>query len=316
MLIMSAEEVRRALPMTAAIEAMRDAFVALAEGDAQAPLRSHLTTPDGSGTTLVMPARLSDALTVKVVSIFGGNPARGLPRIQATVLVMNPETGEAQALLEGATLTALRTGATSGLATDLLARPDAHVVSIFGAGVQGRTQLEAVCTVREIERVLVCDPECAAVERFCAELAGRGPIPDDVRGADAQEAAAEAEIICTATISTEPVLDDADLRAGVHINAVGSYQPHVREIPAATVIRARLIVDDREAALEETGDLIQPIAAGEITPDHIHATLGELLLGRRDGRESQGEVTLFKSVGSAVCDAAASRAALRGYTSR
>lgn len=315
MLILNAAEVLRALPMTAAIEAMRVAFAGLQRQKAQLPLRSQLTSPDGGGTTLVMPSLVrgdeSDALAVKVVSIFDRNPSKGLARIQATVLVLDPETGRPRGLLEGAALTALRTGAASGLATDLMARPEARVVSIFGAGVQGRTQLEAVCTVREIERVLVCDPSPEATERFVAEMAGHGPIPKDVRAAAAQGAASAADILCTATVSHDPVFCDADLKPGVHINAVGSYQPHVREIPTATVLRARLVVDDREAALAETGDLIQPIEAGVMTPDRIHASLGELVLGERTGRESDDEVTLFKSVGVAVQDAVAAHVALK-----
>lgn len=316
MLILGAEDVRRALPMGEAIRAMRTAFGALVQGRAQVPLRSHLSSSDGRGTTLVMPAFLADeggdALAVKVVSVFPDNPGRGLARIQGTVLVLDPSTGRVEGVLEGATLTALRTGAVSGLATELLAREDARVAAIFGAGVQGRTQLEAVCTVRRIERVLVCDPVPEAVKRFVAELAGVGPIPEDVRVATAREAVSEADVICTATISTDPVFEDADLKPGVHINAVGSYQPHVREIPPETLVRARVVVDDREAALEETGDLIQPIEAGLITEEHIRASLGELVLGEAVGRESAEQVTLFKSVGIAAQDAAAARVALEG----
>ena len=316
MLILGAEDVRRALPMGDAIGAMRTAFGALVQGRAQVPLRSQLASTDGRGVTLVMPAHLSDeagdALAVKVVSVFPANPGRGLARIQGTVLVLDPSTGRVEGVLEGATLTALRTGAVSGLATELLAREDARVAAIFGAGVQGRTQLEAVCTARRIERVLVCDPVPGATERFVEELAGVGPIPEDVQVATPREAVSEADVICTATISTDPVFEDPELKPGVHINAVGSYQPHVREIPPETVVRARVVVDDREAALEETGDLIQPIEAGLITAAHIRASLGELVLGEVEGRESGEQITLFKSVGIAAQDAAAARVALEG----
>ena len=315
MLILNAEDVRRALPMAEAVGAMKAAFAALSEGRALVPLRAHLDIERHRGVSLVMPCYVADeggeALAVKVVSLFDGNAARGLARIQAAVVAFEPDTGRPMALLEGATLTAIRTGAASGAATDLLARPESCVAAIFGAGVQARTQLEAVCTVRSIEMAWVYDPRREAAEALAAEMACRGPIPGDVRAAtDPREAVAEADVICTVTTAHQPVFDDADLKAGVHINAVGSYQPHVQEIPPATVARALVVVDDREAALDETGDLIQPIAAGLFGPDHIHAELGEILLGRATGRASADQVTLFESVGIAVQDALAARAAL------
>ena len=316
MLILNADDVHRALPMAVAIDAMKQAFAALTEGRARVPLRATLAVPPYDGTTLVMPAFVADesgdALTVKVVSLFERNRDRDLPLIHAAVLVLEAHTGRARAVLEGSTLTAIRTGAASGAATDLLARPDSKTVAILGSGVQARTQLEAVCTVRSIDSVRVYDPILESAARFAAEVAGRGPIPasvDDV--ADAREAVAEADIICTATTSSTPVFDDGDLKDGVHINAVGSFKPEVQEIPGGTVARALVVVDDREAALDETGDLIQPIEQGLFTRDHLHADLGEIVLQRASGRTSDEEVTLFKSVGIAVQDAMAARVVMR-----
>ena len=297
MLVLSAADVRRALPMDAAIEGMKRAFAALYDGRANVPLRAHLPVEAHDGITLVMPALVKDealeSLAVKVISLFDHNAQRGLARIQAAVLALEPDTGRPMALLEGATLTAIRTGATSGAAADLLARPESRTAAIFGAGVQARTQLEAVCTVRPIETVWVFDTAAAAVEAFIRDVAGQGPIP-----------------ICTATTSHVPVFDDADLKPGAHVSAVGSHQPHVREIPAETVVRAWVVVDDRDAALAETGDLIQPIEQGMIGPEHIRAELGGLVLGREPGRQSDEQITLFKAVGVAVQDAVASRIAL------
>ena len=317
MLVLSADDVRQALPMDAAIEAMKRAFAALSDGRVEMPERTHLPVRPHDGVSLVMPAfvetdnKEEQALAVKVVSLFAGNPGRGLPLIQAAVLVLDPETGRPVALLEGATLTAIRTGAASGAATDLLARPESRTVAILGAGVQARTQLEAVCTVRSIETAWVYDPAPARVEAFVAEMAGRAPIPSDVRPAgSAREALAQADIVCAATTASEPVFSDADLKTGVHVNAVGSYKPHVREIPAETVVRALVVVDSRDAALAETGDLIQPIRQGLVTPEHVHAELGELVLGVRPGRTSADQTTLFKSVGVAVEDAVAASVAL------
>ena len=315
MLLLTAEEVRKALPMADAIEAMKHAFRALATGDVELPARSSLTLPAHEGITLVMPARVdeddSSVLSVKVVSIFPRNRERGLPTIHALVSVLDPETGRIIAQVEGASLTAIRTGAVSGLATDLLARADSRVATIFGTGPQARTQLEAVCTVRAIDTVQVCHPSIEKARAFAEEVAGVGPIPKSVEPTDDPAAAvAGADIVSTATTSRTPVFRNSDLSPGVHINAIGSFRPDVAEIPPETVERALIVVDQREAALEEAGDLIQPIRAGRIEAGAIHAELGELLLGRTEGRSAPEEITLFKSVGLAVQDAVAAGRAL------
>lgn len=316
MLILNAADVRRALPMLEAIEAMKRAFAALSDGRAEVPLRTRLPVASHDALSILMPAFVGGAdgesLAVKVVSLFPGNPGRGLGYIQASVLILEPDTGRALGLLEGGTLTAIRTGAASGAAVELLSRPDARVLAIFGAGVQGRAQVEAACTVRKIETVWIFDPDRARAEALAKELAGSGPIPLDVRvAASPSEAVAHADVICTATTSAKPVFSDSDLKTGVHISAIGSYTPEMQEIPGETASRARLFVDSRSAALAETGDLIQPIRAGLFSEDHITAELGELVLGKGDGRQSPDEITLFKSVGVAVQDAVAASLALR-----
>ena len=315
MRILSATDVRDALPMTHAIAAMRQAFAALTAGRADVPERIHLDIPQHQGVSLIMPSfvRLDDgeALATKIVSLFAGNPGRGLARIQAAVIVLEPDTGRPAAVLEGATLTAIRTGAASGLATDLLAREDCRTVAVFGAGVQARTQLEAVCAVRDIESAWIVDPIPGRVDEFIQQTAGRVGLPAHIRrAADAREALVEADIVNLATTAHTPPFADADLRPGTHINAIGSYQPHVQEVPPETVVRALVVVDSRQAALAETGDLIRPIEQGLITADHIHAELGELALGWKPGRQNAEQITLFKSVGVAVQDAVAARVAL------
>ena len=205
--------------------------------------------------------------------------------------------------LNGSSLTALRTGAASGAATDLLARPDAHVVAILGAGVQARTQLKAVCTVRRITHARVFDPVPAAGRSFAAEMQAGIGVPVQV-AASAADAVSGADVVCTATNSQEPVFSDADLAAGTHINAVGSYQPSVQEVPAETVVRACVVVDHLESALLEAGDLLVPMKRGLFSPERIHAELGEVVVGRRPGRRSTDEITLFKSVGLSAQDAA------------
>jgi len=231
--------------------------------------------------------------------------------IQAAVVLLEAETGRPIALLEGSALTAIRTGAASGAAADVLARSDSRVVAIFGAGAQARTQLEAVCSARKIEAVSVFDPSPEKSRVLAEEMAGRGNIPNEIRVAESpSQAVRDADIICTATTSSRAVFLDRDLKPGVHICAVGGYTAEMQEVPAETIQRAHLVVDSRSAALAEAGDIIQPLRNGLITVDHISAELGEILLGRKPGRKTEAEITCFKSVGIAVQDAMAAQLAL------
>jgi len=308
--VLSKQDVQQAVPMREAIEIVKGAFTQLSAGKAVVPLRTQLPVERHEGVTLFMPAYLSesDDLGVKIVSVFPGNLDKGLPTIFALVVVVEASTGRPLAAMDGTYLTALRTGAASGAATDLLARDDARVAAIFGAGAQGCTQLLAVCEVRDIERVWVYDVTHQAAERYAQEMAGRGRVPADLRIASSPaEAVREADVLCTATTSQTPVFADADLKPGVHINAVGSFTPQMQEVPGQTVGRARIVVGSREACLAETGDLIIPIRKGLITEDDIYAELGEIAAGLKPGRVSSDEITLFKSVGNAVQDVSVAR---------
>ncbi len=316
MLILNAQDVRKALPMRDVIEAMKQAYASLSDGQAEVPLRTRLPIPNHDALAIFMPAFVhteeADALAVKIVSIFPDNPARGLPYIQATVVAFEAATGIVSAMLEGSSLTAIRTGAGSGAAIDLLARRDSKVVAIFGAGAQGRTQLEAACTVRNIEKAWVFDSDTERAIAFAKVMAGQGAIPSTLEPAPTAQAAIEdADIICTATTSTTPVFADADLKPGVHISAIGSYTPEMVEVPAETILRAKVFVDSRSAVLAEAGDLIQPMQNGLITEAHVRAELGEIILGKKAGRQSETEITYFKSVGVAVQDAIAAQLALK-----
>lgn len=317
--VLSSAEVREALPMAEAIEGMKTAFVQLSTGKAVVPLRGRVDVARHQGTTLVMPAFLQDTddLAVKVVSIFPQNAARGEPVVYAMVLVLDAASGRPLAMMEGGTLTAIRTGAGAGAATDLLARPDAAVVAIIGSGVQARTQLEAVCTVRRIAEVRVYSPNPAHAATFAEEMRGAEPVPALVRAvADADTAVRDADIVCAATTATEPVFNGSSLKPGVHINGVGSYAPNMQEIDAETVRRALVAVDSREAAGAEAGDLIIPLQMGLIASDHIHAELGEIIAGAKAGRSDDRQITFFKSVGVAVQDVVAGRIALRNALKR
>jgi ornithine cyclodeaminase len=309
--ILTAADVRAALSISDAIEATRAAFGQLSSGRAEVPVRTQWSA--AHGTALVMPAYLPDSggLGAKIVSVFPGNPARGLPTVNAVVTLLDAETGQPIALVDGTYLTALRTGAASGVATDLLALPGAETAAIFGAGVQARTQLLALCTVRPVRTAWVYDRNFERAQAFVTELAGWGPIPTDLRMARSPEEATRAALLlATATTSNTPVFTDGDLLPGAHICAVGGFTPQMQEVPAATVGRARVFVDQRAAVLAEAGDLLIPIQQGVLDPARL-VEIGEVINGQSAGRESPEQVTLFKSVGNAVQDIAAATRALR-----
>lgn len=308
-LVLSAEEVARLLPMRACIEVMRDALAALARGKALVPLRLVMRMPDGSGFLGVMPGQMSPdgeregALGLKAVSVFPGNAARGIDTHQGAVLLFEADTGRLSALMDGATVTAIRTAAVSGVATDLLARRDAIELAILGSGVQARTHLEAIGAVRPLREVRVWSRNPEHARALVAEKKGRYDFGIEAV-ASAEAAVRRADIVTTVTASPEPVLQRAWLKDGAHVNAVGSSIPTTREIDTATIAAARLFVDRRESALNEAGDLLIPIQEGAVKPDHIQAELGQVIIGEVEGRRSAGELTLFKSLGLAVEDVA------------
>ena len=303
-LFFSEADVRSLLDMESATRLMRDAFVELSSGQASAPLRTAIDMPAQDARALFMPAHSPDRgqLAVKSVMVHRRNPAAGLPRIHAMVLTFDAETGKPEAVLEAEHLTAVRTGAASAVATEILAREDSEVVAIFGAGVQGETQLDAVCSVRPIRTALVFDPTAAKASEFCRRASERLEI--DVRPADEPARLLDADIVCTATTSRTPVFESSHLSPGTHINGVGSYTPEMAEIPADVIAAALLVVDQRSACLAEAGDIIQPIEAELLAADHIHAELGEVIAGDLAGRTSEDQVTVFKSVGTALQDLA------------
>lgn len=315
MRILSAEDVRRAVPMSAAVDAVAAAFARLSAGQATVPLRAHIETPEQQATSFFMPARIAGdpaeaALGMKVVSVFPHNIGRGEPSIYALVTLLDPQTGRPLAVLDGTYLTALRTGAASGAATRALAREDARCLVIFGAGAQALPQVQAVCAVRPIDNIWIVNRTRDRAALLAARLRGEG-FRGEIRIAPTTaQALAEADVICLATSSPTPLFNDAELRPGTHINGVGSFKPSMAEVPAATVARARLVVDQREAAWAEAGDLVQAREAGLIDESHVAAELGEITGGTLPGRTSPEEITFFKSVGNAVQDLAVASLAL------
>jgi ornithine cyclodeaminase len=305
--ILSGADVRRAIDMSGAIEAMRAAFAQLSAGHAEVPVRQTLNTE--SGITLVMPAYVAgeSALGAKIVSVFEGNRQRCLPVITGVVLLLDAATGVPVALLEAAELTALRTAAAAGLATSLLAREDASVLALFGAGPQARAQLEAMRAVRPLREVRVVARTRESAVRFATQAASAHPELIVEVPADPNTAVPGADLVVTATTSAAPVFCGSDAQAGCHVNGIGSFRPETREVDTELVRRARVVVDSRDAALAEAGDLLIPIGEGAIDESHIDAELGEIVLGLSGPGRAGREITFFKSVGSAAQDMAVAR---------
>jgi ornithine cyclodeaminase/alanine dehydrogenase-like protein (mu-crystallin family) len=295
-----ADELRARLPIAAAIDALEDAFRSRDPGGG--PLRTHVETPGGS--LLLMPAAVEGVgVGVKLVALTPGNPARGLPFIHASYVLFDPETQAPVAVLDGAALTALRTAAVSGLATRHLANPDAGRLVLFGAGVQAGAHLEAMRAVRPVERVTVVSRSAGPAERLAERAASAG-----LRATVGEPSAvADADLVCTCTTSADPLFDGADLAAGCHVNAIGSYQPHTRELDTETVRRGRVVVESRDVALAEAGDLLIPIEEGAIDAGHVAADLAELVRGSTV-RRVRDDVTVFKGVGMAFEDLVVARA--------
>lgn len=315
MIVLSGNDVRAALPMPAAIEAAREAFLAHHQKRCVQPERIHLDAGDGN-ISLTMPSLVQagsggkGTLAVKIVNVFPSNRERNLPPINAAVLVFDALTGKPEALVDGTSLTALRTAAASALATDLLAREDSSALAVFGAGTQARSHIGAMLAVRQINVVRVYSRTRARADELVRELRTANPEPDMTVAESPADAMRGADIVCCTTTSTTPVFDPEHVEEGTHINAVGSFTRQRAEVPAATVAASYVVVDCLEAALAEAGDLIQPLEAGLITREHIATELGAVVSGDRPVRTDARQLTLFKSVGMAVQDATAARAAV------
>ncbi len=309
--VLSRDDIRQTVTMLQAIALMREAFASLSAGSVSVPVRGSVEMAPDRARGLIMPV-YSSAMKrygVKLVTLTDGNPVRGLPFIQGLMIVFDSETGTPLGLMDAGFVTALRTGAASGLATDLLARRDASVAVIFGAGTQARTQLEGIAGVRDLKKVYVFSLNEGDSRTFAGEMEARLGV--NVVATAKRDVVSEADIICTATTSKEPVFRDEDLKAGVHINGIGSYKPEAREIPGETIARGTVVVDSRESALSEAGDLIIPMHQGLFKRESLHGEIGEVVLGKRRGRSTSDEITVFKSVGNAVQDLALSAAILK-----
>ena len=316
--ILSSDDVRKALPMKEAISGMKRAFSCLSSGQVEMPIRSRVPITEQDGVLLTMPAALPEdgELAVKLVTVFGKNPGRGFPLIHAAVIALDINNGRIKALMDGEVLTAVRTGAAVGAATDLLALKNASSVGIIGSSKLAQSLMEAVCTVRSIEQVRVFSPNPEHAQKCAEEMSGNGPVPNNVRAVpSSKNAIKDADIVCTATTSNTPVIAFENLKQGVHINAVGAFKPEMQEIDVETIVNALVVADSRESVLAEAGDIVIPINQGLITHEHVHAEIGELNNKTKNGRTSAEEITLFKSCGVAVQDAVSAGIVLKNAES-
>jgi ornithine cyclodeaminase/alanine dehydrogenase-like protein (mu-crystallin family) len=304
LLIAGEEEIERLLPMSACIAAMESALSALARGEVHQPLRQIVRASGAEGMLGLMPAYLGGSRPfygLKEVCVFPANPKKGLDTHLGAVLLHDGTNGQLLAVMNASTITAIRTAAVSALATRLLAREDASVLAIIGAGVQARSHLRAIPLVRPIREVRI---HSRSVERVAEMMNDAADVDVELitYASSVEEAVDGADVIVTATSSREPVLEHGWVSPGSHINAVGSSISSARELSGKTMASGSLFVDRRESTVNESGDYLMALAEGAIRDDHIRGEIGEILIGKATGRSSSSEITIFKSLGLAVED--------------
>ena len=312
MRVLSEKQVESLIDIDELIAALEQAHVQYSTGKAVMPVRLVVPLPQIQGRITSMPGFLSEdkALGMKVVTYFQENSKRNLPAILGTILLFSAETGKITAVMDGSYITAIRTACASAMATKALANPQTPVLGILGAGVQARAHIQALSRVRKIDRIKIYSPSGASATSIKKDLEPAMKIAIDVVQS-AEAAVRDADLVVTASTAKEPVVKSGWLKAGAHINAVGSHRPDLREIDGPVVALARVVVDSREAIMAECGDILLAIQEKSITEDSIHGEIGDVLAGRKSGRSSTAEITLYKSVGIAIQDVAAANLVYR-----
>ncbi|HYC52224.1 MAG TPA: ornithine cyclodeaminase family protein [Gemmatimonadaceae bacterium] len=305
MLILNRREVTQLLSMSTCITLMEQALASLSRGEVMLPLRPVISIPNSPNIFAVMPTYSADlgASAAKLITVYPENHGTALDSHQGMVALFDGTNGSPLAIMDAASITAIRTAAVSAVATKLLARPESRTLAILGAGVQGRSHVDAMLAVRKVERVILWSRTSAHARSLMDDVSAAHDTRFEV-AASVEAAVCDADVVCTVTASREPVLEGTWLRPGTHINAVGASIPTARELDTAAVAGARVFVDRRESALNEAGDILIPMKQGVFGPDHIVAEVGEVLIGAHPGRETNDEITLFKSLGLAVEDLA------------
>ena len=306
-LILNRNDVMSVLKMKDCIDVVEKAFTELANGTAVLPLRTNITPPDG--LSLYMPAYLKEmkALACKIVTVYKNNPKNyNLPVVIGKVMLQDPETGDVICIMDGGYLTAVRTGAASGVATKYIAREgDGQVAGIFGTGVQAQMQLLAVAEVRKLSKALIYDISKEAALKFINDLQEK--VDFEIINVLSPDEVLEADIICTATSSPTPIFDGLKVKEGTHINGIGSHTPNARELDSDIILRSKFIGDSKEGCFSEAGDIMIPLKEGIIDESHFFAELGDVITGKKEGRANDTEITIFKSNGLAIQDTATAK---------
>ena len=312
MLLLNEKEIQSIYGIKEALEDIEKVLISKANGKINNPPRTVIEVPEHSASSLYMPSAdlVAEVATMKAVTIFPNNPAVGKPTTQGVLLVTDAQNGEHLALMNASYLTRLRTGALSGLATDKLAKKDASVLTVIGTGGMAFEQVLGVLAVRDIKHILLVNPTKEKASKFDEKLREFGIDEtihiDIVR--DVSEAVRQADIICCSTRSTEPVFNGHDVRPGTHVNGVGSYLPHMREVDFEFIKRAnKIVIDDLEGIKEEAGELIHAAQQPDWGFEKLHGELMELVTDAVDGRTDDEEITFFKSVGAAYFDLAVAK---------
>jgi alanine dehydrogenase len=304
-ILLSKSDVINILDMKSTVDIVEKAFAELYQGSANMPLRTPIAVPENDGVALFMPAYLKQlgAIGAKIVTVYKNNvPKFGLPTVLGTIIILDEKTGNAEAIMDGGYITAMRTGAVSGVATRYMANKDAKVAAIVGSGVQAKTQIWATCVAHNFEKYLVysIDPP-EKIDEFCTEMQQKHGIPF-VRANSIEDAVRQADVLTLATSAKDPIIDGDWLKPGCHINGIGSHAPAMREIDTKTILKSRIIADLTDACMAEAGDLMIPMNEGVWSKDKIAGDLGAVVTGKVAGRTSKEEITLFKSVGLAIQD--------------
>jgi alanine dehydrogenase len=305
MLLLSQKQVQDLIEIDELIPTLEQAHIQYSTDRAVMPLRLVVPLPQIHGRITSMPGFLNDdnALGMKVVTYFQENPRRGLPAILATIMLFSAETGKMIAAMDGSYITAMRTACASAVATKALANRETPVLGILGAGVQARAHIRALSHVRKLTKIKIHTPSGISAASLKRDLESETGIAIQV-AASAKDAVHHCDLVVTVTTAKAPILEQDWLKPGAHINAVGSHRPDLREIDGATLARAKIVVDSREAIMAECGDILLALEEKSIYANAIHAEIGEVLAGMKPGRESAGEITLYKSVGIAIQDVA------------
>lgn len=316
MLLLKKEDIKKVFTMEDAIESVKEAFSMYSQGKSQVPLRTNIQVPKSNGTLLFMPAFAEDlnAASLKIVNIYPDNAKKNLPTAPAQVMLIDTETGLVEAILDGTHMTQMRTGAATGAAFDLLGVMDAKVGAMIGTGGQAATQLEAMLAVRKLEIVKVYDLDPQRLEAFVEamrkELGHYGA--EIVAASSSDEAVEDADLLVTVTPATSPVFDATKCKKGVTVSCVGAYQHHMQEMDPVILTRAsKIYFDSKEAVLDESGDILIPLAEGIITEDDFTGELGQVLTGEIVGRENDDEIIVFETVGIGTQDLTAARTAYK-----